>query len=63
VMSHQAELVATPPGRGIERSDPCQWMVVEVRKKWRRSWRRARDKLPPAESPANTMCSGETGVW
>lgn len=69
VRSVQAELVATPAGRGRGKGMGWLWKVRGLdagggcRLRWRRSWRRERARLPPAESPQMIILEGGTGVW
>jgi len=64
VISVQAEFVAMPIGIGTSTSRPWNWTSVwPVWWRWRISSIRARARLPPAESPAKTICSGLTGSW
>ena len=62
-MSSHGELPVTPAGTA--RGTDLPWKVMWVVPLWRRVRIRrssAKERLPPAESPAKTICDGSTGV-
>ena len=67
-MSNHAAWVAQPAGRGRGREMVSLWKDIVgglggERFICRRSWRSAKQILPPAESPERTICDAGTGVW
>ena len=65
--SIHGDMTARPAGIGRGRATSVPWKCKEcnadvMRLIWRRSCRRAKQRPPPAESPASTMLVGETGV-
>jgi len=68
VMSIQPEFMATPAGTGRSMGWPaCHFMRAvpegDCRPSSRMSWRRTRERLPPAESPAKTIWEAGIGAW
>lgn len=62
-MSHQGEVRATPAGAVMGMSWLWKRMVVEVRCRVRRVWRRTVLRFAPAESPAMMILLGGMGAW